>query len=175
MRSPILSEEGHETRSPVAFPVSLGSARTASRGVAQRTASVLARMLRRARGRLTVPFPRTQVLDVGTRLRGMCACQRVIAGRVPLHGEEVEAALIAEDVQLLGHAGAVPPAARSLSLAAREVEPTSRATGGRLPISPSRSPPRPLAADGMTRMRGRRACPWRGCRPNPKIVQPPAD
>ena len=77
-------------------------------------------------GQPTVPFPCAQVLDVGAGLRGMHARQRVLAGRVPLHGEEVEAALIAEDVQFLGQVGAVPPTARSLSLAAREVEPTSR-------------------------------------------------
>ena len=72
-------------------------------------------------------LPRAQILDVRARLRGMRTRQRVLAGRVPLHGEEVEAALIAEDVQLLGQVGAVSPAARSLSLTAREVEPTSRA------------------------------------------------
>src|SRR5512132_2050918 len=77
-------------------------------------------------GQPAVPLPRPQVLDVGAGLRGMHTRQRVLAGRVPFHGEEVEAALIAEDVQPLGQVGAVPPTARSLSLAAREVEPTSR-------------------------------------------------
>jgi hypothetical protein len=73
-----------------------------------------------------IPFPCAQVLDVGARLHGMHARQGILAGRVPLHGEEVEAALIAEDVQLLGQVGAVPPTARPLALAAREVEPAPR-------------------------------------------------
>jgi len=89
--------------------------------------STLAQMLRHARCRTPVPLPRAQVLDVRAGLRGMRTRQRVLAGRVPLQGEEVEAALIAEDVQLLGQVGAVSPAARSLSLTAREVETTSRA------------------------------------------------
>ena len=105
-------------------------------------------------GQPAVALPCAQVLDVGAGLRGMHACQRVLAGRVSLHGEEVEAALIAEDVQLLGQVGAVPNCTIALPRRSR-----SRThipdTDGILPTSPSRSPPGPRA-DGTTGCRAER-------------------
>jgi hypothetical protein len=47
-------------------------------------------------------LPALVVLDVREGLRGMLARHRIGTRWIPFHGQEVEPALIAKDVQLLG-------------------------------------------------------------------------
>ncbi len=103
--------------------------------------------------------PALQVLDVPERLARVRARERVLAGRVALHREEVEAAGVAEHVQLLGEVGALAPGARATPLARRDVEPAARALreafpsrhGRRLHLLGTPACRRPRGPDGPPR------------------------
>src|SRR5581483_6160327 len=98
---------------------------------------------------LTLGRPAPHVLDVPERLPPVLAGQRIVAGRVPFHREEVEAAVGTEDVEILRQVRTVPPRTASLSLARRDVEPAARARPEpfpsghvhrlRLPLDPGRT------------------------------------
>jgi len=67
--------------------------------------------------------PRADVLDVSEVIGRVLAREGILTRWIALAGEEVEAARVAIDVEILGEVRTVPPRAAPFALPGRDVEP----------------------------------------------------
>ena len=107
------------------------------------------------------PRPFAHVLDVRPGFLTVCTRHGICAGRVPLHRDEVEPALVAEHVQLLRNVGALTPGAGTLTFSRGEV---IRALRAWTELLPTVQRPRHLGLLSLSTL-GRTERDWKGFGP----------